>query len=217
MIEKYLEATNLKKDATWKDIRTLVNDAEAKGCYGVCSYLMWANEMKKRVKNCKVICVLGFPQGGLVQIMKDLEMVNPAVDEYDIVVPLYEIKRKKYKTFLGFMQKARKVTQGKILKAIIETAALEEKEFKPVIKICEKAGVDIIKTNTGLYTRLRPLEKDIELIKQFTNLPIKASGGISTFAQAKKLIDMGVARIGTSKPTEIIREESALKVVENRS
>lgn len=208
MIEKYLESTNLNKKANWKDIRGFVKVAEEEGFYGVCSYMYWANQMKKYTKNCKIICVIGFPQGSPLDIKKDLNIINNNVtDEYDVVVPLYYIKKKKYKDFLSQMKLVRKLTEGKVLKAIIETCILDEKEFKPVIKICELVGVDFIKTNTGLYNRKRPIEKDVELIKQYTKLPIKASGGIQTLEQANKLIEMGVSRIGTSNPSRIIWEE----------
>jgi deoxyribose-phosphate aldolase len=208
MIEKYLEATNLDNKAKQNDIRDFVLKAEEQKCYGVCSYLSWANRMKQYAKNCKIICVIGFPQGNPFKIQQDLSLINNSIiDEYDVVIPLGFVKHKRNKDFLMMMKYVRKVTNGKVLKAIIETCVLDEKEFKTVIKICEHSGVDFIKTNTGLYKRNRPIEKDVELITQYTKLPIKASGGISTYEQANKLIEMGVIRIGTSNPSRIIIEE----------
>lgn len=207
MIEKYLEATILKEDIGWKELRAFTQNAEAKQYLGICTYMNYSAIITKYAKTCKKIYVIGFPFGDPKQIDKDLVMMSDVDDEYDVVVPISLIIMKKYKQFKKIMDIVRKATKGKTLKAIIETAYLTEEKFKPVITICEKCGVDIIKTNTGRFKRIRELEQDIELIKKYTKLPIKASGGISTYEQVKKLIDLGVSRIGCSNPDKILEEE----------
>jgi deoxyribose-phosphate aldolase len=50
------------------------------------------------------------------------------------------------------------------------------------------------------------LVEDVKIIKKYSKLPIKASGGIATKTQAEQLIKLGADRIGTSKALEIIKE-----------
>jgi len=207
MISQYLEATNLTPSATSKEIKKFAQDAARLNCLGVCSYLGNALLLKKYAPNQKIVCVVGFPEGDPSHILQDLDMAMNCIDEYDVVVPRAYIVMKQYRAFKKIMDLVRQATEGKVLKAIIETSYLTEAKFQPVIKICEACGVDIIKTNTGKYVRIRSLEDDVKLIQKYTKLPIKASGGIGTYKEAKTLIDLGVTRIGTSKADAIISGE----------
>ena len=67
------------------------------------------------------------------------------------------------------------------------------------------AGADFVKTSTGFGTGGATLE-DIELINSVTQnrIQIKASGGIRDYETAKKYIDLGVTRIGTSNGIQIV-------------
>jgi len=211
MIEKFLEATNLKTTSKLADIKKLIADAREKQYLGVCTYLHWACSVNSRVGGSSIIqvYVVGFPTGHPIAIKKDLEILpNTENTEFDVVIPLQYVILNKYKEMETLLNEVREtVGKERILKTIIETAMLTEDKFQKVIEVCENSGADIIKTNTGNYPRIRTLENDIELIKKYTQLPIKASGGISSYIQAKGLIDIGVTRIGTSNPNKILLEE----------
>ena len=70
----------------------------------------------------------------------------------------------------------------------------------------EKTGTDFIKTSTGYGTR-GALPKDIELFKKYLKKPakMKASGGIRTAEDAKRYIEMGCERLGTSNGVAIMQ------------
>lgn len=224
MINQYLESTNLKTNLNWKDVRSLVKEANDNNFLGVCTYLCWSSVVDKYASSTlKKIYVLGFYVGSPFAILNDLQLLQvcKSADELDLVFPYPA-----YLTPKGLLQdergidlvkklldKVREQTKGKVLKVIIETAILRrleqvESKFEGVIKLCENSGADIIKTNTGMYKREGTLLEDVELIKKFTKLPIKCSGGISSYEDAKKLIDLGqVTRIGTSKALDILKGE----------
>ena len=223
MIEKYLESTNLKENAGWKDIRDLVKEAIELNVYGVCTYLHWSGIVNKNAvgSNLKKIYVIGFFTGDVRKIERDLFYVKTSGgDEFDLVFPLAllaNINTKNEKCpYTALIRKTlanvRKETEGKILKVIIETNVLREmtspeERIKEAIQFCEEAKVDIIKTNTGMFPRRIPIQLDVTEIKKHTQLPIKAAGGIKEYQLAKVLVDMGVARIGTSNAKTIIEEE----------
>ncbi|MFI3238941.1 MAG: 2-deoxyribose-5-phosphate aldolase, partial [Lachnospiraceae bacterium] len=77
------------------------------------------------------------------------------------------------------------------------------------IKVCEvvtNAKADYIKTSTGFSTGGATVS-DIALMKKYVgkDVKIKASGGISSFEDARNLIEVGASRLGTSRlivPTE---------------
>ena len=65
--------------------------------------------------------------------------------------------------------------------------------------IISKSKADYIKTSTGFSTEGAQIV-DIELFKKHisANKKIKAAGGIRTFEDALKMIEVGADRIGTS-------------------
>ena len=70
------------------------------------------------------------------------------------------------------------------------------------------SGVDFLKTSTGFATTGAVVE-DIKFFKNIlkNDVKIKASGGISTYKQAKELIKAGASRLGTSKSLQIISQD----------
>lgn len=214
MIENFLDATNLNKSASSKEIIKSVKEAVELNCYAFCTYLSNSLLVNKIVKTynsrIKKAYVIGFPFGTLDSIKADLESVNITdADEYDLVIPVQFFEEKLFLRAYKIASAVRKRVGNKILKLIIETSLLTETRLPEAVKFGEDTGADIIKTNTGIYKfRRRPIQEDIQLIKEYTSLPIKASGGIGNYKLAKELVDLGVCRVGTSKFKEIVSEEN---------
>ena len=96
----------------------------------------------------------------------------------------------------------------KILKVIIETCLLTEEEKIKMCEIVTEAGADFIKTSTGFSTSGATFD-DIALFKKHVgeNVKIKAAGGISSFVDAEKFIELGADRLGTSRLVKIAKAE----------
>ena len=78
------------------------------------------------------------------------------------------------------------------------------------IKMCElvtNAGADYIKTSTGFSTAGATFE-DIRLFKENVapHVKIKAAGGISSFDDAEKFVELGADRLGTSRLVKILEQ-----------
>ncbi|MFY9214416.1 MAG: deoxyribose-phosphate aldolase, partial [Tissierellaceae bacterium] len=92
------------------------------------------------------------------------------------------------------------------VKVIIETSLLTDDEK---IKACElslEAGADFVKTSTGFSTGGATVE-DVKLMKSVVKdkMEIKASGGVRDFETARKMIEAGARRIGTSSGVKIVK------------
>ncbi len=219
MIREYLEHTDLNESATWKNIRNSIKVANENKVLGFCTYLHWSGIVDKYLdKTVKKVYVIGFNIGAVDRLEKDLDMLPYAPgDEYDVVLPLTPFTVGDITRTKTALEVVRKATKDKILKVIIETTVLRdckdaEDKIKSACKIVEDIGGDFVKTNTGKFLpRKVDIVEDIKLIKRYTKLPIKAAGGIKTFEEAKKLIDLGVKRIGTSSADKIVGEENGRK------
>ena len=113
----------------------------------------------------------------------------------------------------------------KVIKWIIEIAALTDNEIAEITSLLRKEietffadDVDkvFVKSSTGFYKRDDdgPVGATISAIKIMKSnsgdLPLKAAGGIRNLFDAKKMIDLGVSRIGTSSAKEIISKKHSL-------
>ena len=77
-----------------------------------------------------------------------------------------------------------------IVKAIIETCYLDDKLKRLACHICEQAGVDFVKTSTGLGPTGATV-KDVELLRDCldAHIGVKASGGIRTAADVESMVE----------------------------
>ena len=222
-----IELTNLYNIPS-KAIKKLAKEAIEKEYCGVC-VLSNSTGIVARVRDnakadLRVITVAGFPptnvydkvgtnpvfQFSLGHYHKaELEKVRAIcedsnVDELDLVFPmsLYYLNRKKR---IVWLLRGIKKRFKKPVKVIIELGTLFKKEdnLKEICFLLEEAGIDIVKTNTGLIKqKFEDLADHVQTLLKCTTLPIKASGGIRKVKEAEVLSALGIARIGTSKLSE---------------
>ncbi|MEC5164302.1 deoxyribose-phosphate aldolase [Flavobacterium sp. PL11] len=106
------------------------------------------------------------------------------------------------------------LSNGKVVKWIIEVAALTEKEIIQLCSLIKNVVVSnfeqelfpkvFIKSSTGFYKTQNNLPNGatIPVIKIMLDnaapLPVKAAGGVRSYEEAITMIELGVKRIGTS-------------------
>ena len=73
-------------------------------------------------------------------------------------------------------------------------------------EIVSKSGADYIKTSTGFSTGGATFE-DIRLFKEHVepHVKIKAAGGISSLEDARKFMELGADRLGTSRIVKLVK------------
>lgn len=96
---------------------------------------------------------------------------------------------------------------GRILKVIIETCLLTDEEKIKMCELVTKAGAEFIKTSTG-FSKAGATFADVKLMKEHVGpgVKVKAAGGISSFDDAEKFIELGADRLGTSRLVKIIKQ-----------
>lgn len=212
-INKYIDHTNLKANATKKDIEKLCDEAIKYKFASVCVnpyYVSLANELLIR-SDVMVCTVIGFPLGQNTTAVKEYEAiqaVEEGADEIDMVINIAALKDKNYDYVKKEIETIRDSIEGTTLKVIIETCYLTEEEIIKMTEICNETYVNFIKTSTGFGTNGAKLS-DIELMNKhkMDYLEIKASGGIKNYKEACEFIEKGATRIGTSNGVSIMNEE----------
>ncbi|MDT7833367.1 deoxyribose-phosphate aldolase [Flavobacteriaceae bacterium S356] len=204
MINKYIDHTLLKPAATQEEISKLCNEAIKYKFYAVCvngSYVKFAKE-KLKDSNVKIAAVIGFPLGAMTteaKVFGAKNCIEHGADEIDMVINIGYLKGKEYAYVEKEIFEIKQAIGEKILKVIFENAALSKDEIKLVSKLSENAGADYIKTSTGFGDGGATFE-DVKLMRESVgdHVKIKAAGGIRDVDTAKKYIEMGVERLGTS-------------------
>ena len=99
--------------------------------------------------------------------------------------------------------------RDKILKVIVETCLLTEREKIELCRVVSRSGADFIKTSTG-FAGGGATQDDIILFKKYVepHVKIKAAGGISTLKDARRFLELGASRLGTSRIIKLICERS---------
>lgn len=166
-----------------------------------------------------VSTVIGFPHGGTTtatKVSETVEACQAGAREVDMVVNLGKV-------FAGdwdyVAQDIRAVVDaaranGAITKVIFETGLLDDAQKIKLCELSEAAGAAFVKTSTGFgYVKANDghmagtgaTEHDIALMRKHTSpaIAVKASGGVRSYADAKRFVELGATRLGTSSTQAI--------------
>lgn len=211
-LNKMIDHTLLKQDATLEQIHELCNQAIKYDFASVCVNPWYVKECYQLLKNSnvKVCTVIGFPLGSNTSEVKAYETKNAienGASEIDMVLNVSAMKNKDFDYVLKDIQSVVKAANGNLVKVILETCLLTQEEIVKACKLAQAAQAQYVKTSTGFSTYGAKVE-DVALMYQTVGkeLKVKASGGIKTYEDAKKMIAAGASRIGTSNGVKIILE-----------
>jgi deoxyribose-phosphate aldolase len=125
-----------------------------------------------------------------------------------MVVNISDVKNGLYKKVEDEIRTLKKLCGHHILKVIVETCYLTEKEKVAMCQAVTNAGADFIKTSTGFGTG-GATKEDVELFKKYIGpgVRIKAAGGVSSLEDLEMFIELGCERIGTSKAVGLLKGE----------
>ena len=205
-IYEHIDYTLLKATTTNEDIWNLCEKAVEKGCASVCIPSCYVPFVYDFFPTLKICTVVGFPLGNSNTESKVVEAKSAVYDganEIDMVINIADMKNGNYhlvrKEIETIHEKIKEINRNVILKVIIETCYLTEKEIAIATKIVDNTTAEYIKTSTGFGSRGASF-KDIEIMKAniHNDTKIKASGGIRTREDMEKYIEMGCDRIGAS-------------------
>ena len=204
--------TLLSTTATWEQIKTLCDEGIEYATASVCIPPCFVRLAKTYVGDALKICtVIGFPNGynaTETKVFETKQAVEDGADEIDMVIHVGELKAGNDDYVLDEIRQVRKACPGKILKVIIETCLLSDEEKVRACRLVTESGADFIKTSTG-FSKGGATAEDVALLRANVgeNVRVKAAGGISSFADAAKMVEAGASRLGTSRLVKLAKEQ----------
>lgn len=168
--------------------------------------------------------VIGFPHGGTTTGTKVRETeiaCSEGAVEVDMVVNLGRVFAEDWQTVERDIREVVEAAKagGAITKVIFETGLLPGDDTKRrLCKLSESAGAAFVKTSTGFgmvknedgsLRSTGAAENDIQLMRETCSdaVQVKASGGIRSYEDAKRLVDLGATRLGASSTKAIAAGE----------
>ncbi|WP_062069540.1 deoxyribose-phosphate aldolase [Demequina sediminicola] len=201
-LASYVDHTLLKPEATPADVDALIAEAHELGAFSICvSPSMLPVEVPEGLA---VATVCGFPSGKHHSQIKAAEAalsVAQGADEVDMVIDVAAAIESRFEDVQKDIAAVRAaVPEGKILKVIIESAALSDEAIVGACRAAADAGADFVKTSTGFHPAGGASEHAVRLMRETVGdaLGVKASGGVRTADDAIAMINAGASRLGLS-------------------
>jgi len=211
-ILSHVDHTLLGVDSTWADIKGIIDDGIRYETASVCIPPRFVKQAAEYAAGKVKICtVIGFPNGynsTAAKVFETKDAIECGADEIDMVIPVGAVKSGEFDLVENEIRAVKSACGEKCLKVIIETCLLTDEEKRRMCTVVSDAGADYIKTSTGFQKGGATFE-DIALMREASpsTLKIKAAGGISSFADGERFLELGADRLGTSRLVKILKSE----------
>lgn len=212
-INRYIDSTLLKPEATRSQVEALCKDALEYGFASVCVNSWYAGLVSGLLAGSVVdtCVVVGFPLGACSTEAKVCEAgsaLDEGAREIDMVMNVGALKSGDP---LAVEEDIRAVVETcaevALVKVILECCLLSRAEKVEACGLAVAARADFVKTSTGFGSGGATVE-DVRLLKESVGgrAQVKASGGIRDLDTALLMIEAGADRLGTSSGAAIVGE-----------
>ena len=204
-IGDFIDHTLLKAEATAREVEQLCAEAAENKFAAVCVNPVWVKLCAERLRGSEVaVCtVIGFPLGASRSDVKAFEAqraVDDGAEEIDMVAAIGQIKSGDWHYVADDISAVVRAAPGRLVKVIIESAALSPVEIIKASALAREAGAHYVKTSTGFHSTGGASAEAVALMRLIVgdSMGVKASGGVRDCSAALKMIAAGATRIGTS-------------------
>jgi deoxyribose-phosphate aldolase len=198
----HVDHTVLGPETRPADAERVVDEAREYGM-NACIPPCYVAAARDRAPDLTIATVVGFPHGQNATIAKREEAATAwrdGADELDVVLNVGRLHAGEDGAVRDEL--AEIVAAVPIpIKVIVETALLDREQLHRACKLASDADADFVKTSTG-FADGGATVADVELMAEY--LPVKASGGIGSYEEARAMLDAGAERIGASSGVAIV-------------
>ncbi len=220
-LARYIDHTLLKPEATEEQVRKLCAEALEYNFRSVCVNPTWVSVAADELRGSDVLTctVVGFPLGAHepeIKAMESRRAIRNGAREIDMVINIGALKSGDDDLVLRDIRSVVEdcVDGGAVCKVIIETALLTDSEKSRACELAKMARAHFVKTSTG-FSSGGATVSDVALmanVVRAAGMEVKASGGISSYRDARAMIEAGATRLGASASIGIVQEAKTTSV-----
>ena len=211
-LNRYIEHTLLRADATARDIEKLCTEAIENELFAVCINGCWVQNAWNHLEdsNVSIATVVGFPSGATDPDTKRYETevaVDNGAHEIDLMMNIGKFLDGDHRYISREIRDVIDAADDRRVKIIIETGYLNNDQIATACKIAIQAEAHFVKTSSGFGPGAATVEH-VKLMRKTVGqfCGVKASGGIRDAETAKAMIAAGATRIGTSCGVSIVND-----------
>jgi deoxyribose-phosphate aldolase len=197
-----IDHTVLGPETRPADVDRVVDEAVRHGM-NACIPPCYVAEARDEAPDLTIVTVVGFPHGQHATVAKREEAATAwrdGADELDVVLNVGRLHAGEDAEVRDELTEVVAAVPIPV-KVIVETALLDREEKHRACKLARDADADFVKTSTG-FADGGATVADVELMAEY--LPVKASGGIGSYDEARAMLDAGADRIGASSGVAIV-------------
>jgi deoxyribose-phosphate aldolase len=220
-LARYIDHTLLKPGSTEEQVRKICAEALEYNFRSVCINPTWVPLVAELLRGSEVLTcsVVGFPLGANEPAIKAMEArraIRNGAREIDMVINIGALKSGNDDLVFRDIQAVVEdcVDGNAVCKVILETALLSDAEKRRASELARRAGAHFVKTSTGFSTGGATVS-DVALMAEVVRgagMEVKASGGISSYSDAKAMIEAGATRLGASASIGIVQEAKSTSI-----
>lgn len=209
-----LEPSLLRPDARLSEIEALCTLAKREGFPIVLVEPFFVPHARRLLQgtSIRVGTVAGYPFGANEPETKIAEAARSlalGVSDIDVVMNIGAFKSGLHDAVreeIASLATSVHEVPGRVLKAILETGYLTPEEIRVASEVVVDARADFVKTGTGYGPRPVSVQ-DVKTIRAGigNRAKVKAAGGITSYDQARALVEAGADCLGASRPSDLLR------------
>lgn len=221
-LARYIDHTLLKPEVTAGQIEQFCAEAREFSFAAVCVNPLHIARCVSLLQGTpvRVASVAGFPLGATtarIKAFETAECIAAGAHEIDMVMNIGALRDGDYAAVRADMEAVVRAASNApvgtdapasgrpLVKVIIETGFLTDEEKVAACLLARAAGIDFVKTSTGITTT-GATDEDVRLMRRVVGegVGVKAAGGIRDVAVARALLAAGASRLGTSASLAIV-------------
>jgi deoxyribose-phosphate aldolase len=210
-LAKLIDQALLHPGATSADVRALCTQALELGYRAVCVNGSRVLEAYHALadSDVKVCSVIGFPLGASdpgVKLLEAETALDHGAQEFDVVINVGRLKDGDDQAVLRELRGVVEAVDELPVKVILEMSLLTPDEVKRGCRLVIESGAQWVKSSTGFgQPAVTPAE--VRALRAWVgpDFGVKAAGGIRDLLSARRLIEAGASRLGTSSGADLIR------------
>ncbi len=209
-----LDHAVLKPQATEADLAAAVAMCRSRGVGCLCVRPVDVAAAARQLAGSGVVVasVVGFPHGSHRADVKALEAARAIADgarELDMVMNVGAFLSGHTglvrADIAAVVAEAKMADEPVLVKVILETCLLSLDQVAEASLLAEEAGADYVKTSTGFAAQGATPEAVVTMLETVGGrLGVKASGGIRSWTEAVRYLEMGCGRIGVGDAATIL-------------
>jgi len=209
-----IDHTLLRPGATAAEVERLCAEALRHGFAGVCVRPEHLAAVAHLLTGSAVlpVAVVDFPEGrgsAAERARQARRAAGAGAREIDVVLPLPAFRALRHREVLEDLAGVVAAAGPAAVKVILETSALTLPERAMACALAVAAGAAWVKTSTG-FAGGGATAEDVALLRACVGpaVGVKASGGIRTAAEGRRMVEAGASRLGCSASVAIVESAS---------